>query len=69
MKNKKFKVNLYLKNSDDICLKLTEKTDVYPMGLNATLGLFRTETHPNIEDFLSDGFEVYLISIRRYLNA
>ena len=69
MKNKKFKVTLYLKNSDDIYLRLTEKTDVYPMGLNATLGLFRNETHPNIEDFLSDGFEIYLVSLRRNLNA
>lgn len=66
---KKWKVKIYLKNIDDICVQLIEETDVYPMGLNATLGLFINDKHPNIDDFLSDGFEVYLVSVRRNKNA
>ena len=60
----KYKVTIYLKNVDDIYVRLIRETNSYPMGLNSTLGIFKDEEHPNIEDFLSDGFEVYLISIR-----
>lgn len=66
---KKYKVKIYLKNIDDIYVQLVEETDTYPMGLNATLGLFRNENHPNIEDLLSDGFEVYYVTVRVKKNA
>lgn len=65
----KFKVKIYLKNVDDIFVQLTEETDVYPMGLNATLGLFKNDKHPDIEDLLADGFEVYYVTIRMKKNA
>ena len=66
---KKYKVQVYLKNIDDIHIRLSKDTDEYPMGLNLVLGLFIKDEHPNIEDFLSDGFEVYLTTVRRLKNA
>lgn len=61
----KFKVKINLKNSDNIFVQLTEEINSFPMGLNYVLGIFKTETHPNIDDFLADGFEICNIIFRR----
>ena len=65
----KYKVKIYLKNADDISVQMTAKTEHFPLGYQSCLSLFISENHPNIQDLLSDGFEVYLITFRRIKNA